>query len=64
MKVKDLLKIVEKNTEIIILPAGTNEEYYFCSVEEVRQEYMDKEIELIGASICETNVLEILLKKN
>lgn len=62
MKVKDLLKIVEKNTEIIILIAGTNEEYFFNSIEEVRQEYMDKEIELIGPSICETNVLEILLK--
>ena len=64
MKVKDLLKIVEKSTEIIILIAGTNEEYYFRSVEKVCQEYMDREIEMIAASQCETNILEILLKKN
>ena len=62
MRVIDLLKIIDKSAEIIILQARTNNEYFFNSIEEVHQEYMDKEVELIGASICETNVLEILLK--
>lgn len=62
MKLKDLLQIIEKNTKIIVVIAETDEEHYFDFVKEVHQKYMDKEVELIGASIFQSNVIEILLK--
>ena len=63
MKVKDLLKVLYKFTEIEIFEYGSARGEFFYQAEAVDPKYFDREIDQVSASSDETDLIEIVLKK-